>query len=111
MYLLFPKSLRVQQEEHQTERKVLGLSGAFRDSYAGRAPFGDKNTTSQLAFLFFLFTTSCAAYRSYQARGLMRAASEAYNIATATPDLSRICDLHHNLQQYQILNPLTEARD
>ena len=31
--------------------------------------------------------------------------------ATATPDLSLICDLHHRSQQHQILNPLSEARD
>ena len=34
-----------------------------------------------------------------------------YTIATATPDLSRICDLHHGSQQRWILNPLSEARD
>ena len=31
--------------------------------------------------------------------------------ATAAWDPSRICNLHHNSQQYQILNPLSEARD
>ena len=31
--------------------------------------------------------------------------------ATATRDLSRVCDLHHSSQQCQILNPLSEARD
>ena len=31
--------------------------------------------------------------------------------ATATPDASRICDLHHSSWQQQILNPLSEARD
>ena len=33
--------------------------------------------------------------------------------ATATPllDPRYICDLHCSLQQYQILNPLSEARD
>ena len=35
----------------------------------------------------------------------------AYAIATATPDLSHVCDLHPNSQQYQIPNPLSEARD
>ena len=35
----------------------------------------------------------------------------AYATATAMPDLSRICDLHHSLQQRWILNPLSEARD
>ena len=30
---------------------------------------------------------------------------------TATPDPSRICDLHHSLRQHRILNLLIEARD
>ena len=34
----------------------------------------------------------------------------AYAIATATWDLSGVCDLHHSSQQCQILNPLSEAR-
>ena len=35
----------------------------------------------------------------------------AYTTATATRDLSHICDLHCSLQQCRILNPLSEARD
>ena len=35
----------------------------------------------------------------------------AYTTATATQDLSCICDLHHSSQQHWILNPLCEARD
>ena len=31
--------------------------------------------------------------------------------ATATPDQSCVCDLHHSSQQCQILNPLSKARD
>ena len=31
--------------------------------------------------------------------------------ATATPDPSHICDLHHSSQQRPILNPLSKARD
>ena len=34
---------------------------------------------------------------------------QAYTIAMATPDLSCICDPHHNLCQHQIRNLLTEA--
>ena len=37
--------------------------------------------------------------------------SPAYVTATATPDPSRICDLHHSSRQLRILNPLREARD
>ena len=35
----------------------------------------------------------------------------AYATATATPDLSRIYNLHHSSWQCRILNPLSEARD
>ena len=31
--------------------------------------------------------------------------------ATATPDTSRIYDLHHSSWEHQILNPRSEARD
>ena len=36
---------------------------------------------------------------------------QAYTTATATPCQSHIFDLHSDLQQCQIFNPLTEARD
>ena len=35
----------------------------------------------------------------------------AYTTATATRDLSYICDLYHSSWQCQVLNPLSEARD
>ena len=35
----------------------------------------------------------------------------AYATATATPDLSCVCNLHHSLWQCWILNPLSKARD
>ena len=35
----------------------------------------------------------------------------AYTTATATQDLSCLCDLHHSSRQCRILNPLSEARD
>ena len=35
----------------------------------------------------------------------------AYTTATAAPDLSCLCNLHHSSQQCWILNPLSEARD
>ena len=35
----------------------------------------------------------------------------AYPTATATQDLSCVCDLYHSSQQCPILNPLSEARD
>ena len=47
------------------------------------------------------------AHGSFQARGHFGAAVASLRIATVMPDLSHIC----NLWQYQILNPLIEARD
>ena len=35
----------------------------------------------------------------------------AYTTDTATPDPSRVCELHHSSWQHQIFNPLREARD
>ena len=35
----------------------------------------------------------------------------AYTMATAMPDPSHICDLHHSSWQRQVLNPLIEAKD
>ena len=35
----------------------------------------------------------------------------AYPTATATQDLSRICDLHHSSRQPRTLHPLSKARD
>ena len=35
----------------------------------------------------------------------------AYAMATATPDPSRVCNLHRSSWQHQILNPLSQARD
>ena len=35
----------------------------------------------------------------------------AYTTATAMPDPSRICDLHHSSWQHWIPNPLSEIRD
>ena len=35
----------------------------------------------------------------------------AYTIATATPDLGHVCNLHHSPRRCCILTPLSEARD
>ena len=35
----------------------------------------------------------------------------AYPTTAAMWDLSHICDLHHNAQQRQVLNPPSQARD
>ena len=35
----------------------------------------------------------------------------AYTTATATSDLSLVCDLYNSSRPHRILNPLSEARD
>ena len=57
---------------------------------------------------FCVFRAIPIAYGGSQARGLIGAVAAR---ATATPDLRRVCDLHHSARQRWILNPLSEARD
>ena len=53
-----------------------------------------------------LFRAAPVGYGGSQARGLIGTVA-----ATATPDPSCVCDLHHSSRQCRILNPLIEARD
>ena len=63
-------------------------------------------------FLFFcLFRATPVAYGGSQARVYLELQLPVYTTATATWDLSRICNLHQSSRQHQILNPLSEARD
>ena len=62
-------------------------------------------------FFFLLFKAAPVAYGSSSARGLIRAVTTAYATATAMPDPSHVCNLHHSSRQCRILNPLSEARD
>ena len=59
----------------------------------------------KLSLSLLFFTATPAACGSLRARGQNRAT------ALAAPDLSHICNQHHNSQQCQILNRLSEARD
>ena len=56
--------------------------------------------------LFCLFRATPVAYGGSQAGGLIGA----YTTATAMPDPSRLCDLHHSSWQCWILDPLSKAR-
>ena len=73
-----------------------------------------------LAFSFYFFSRAvCAAYGSSQARGQIRAVATGLPhshtiptaIATPTPNLSHVFDLHYNSLQRWILNPMSKARD
>ena len=63
-------------------------------------------------FVFCIFRAAPVAYGGSQARGRIRAADASlhYTTATATPDLSHVCNLHHSSRQRWILNPLSKAK-
>ena len=61
----------------------------------------------QNLFFFFFFFLGLHLQLSVQLELHLPATAT----ATARWDLSCVCDLHHSLWQYQILNPLREARD
>ena len=71
--------------------------------------------TVQLPFFFFFFGLFKGSTRSIWRVPGQRSNQSckllAYVRATATPDPSHVCDLHHSLRQGRILNPLSEARD
>ena len=64
-----------------------------------------------LCLVFFLFTAAPVAHESSLARVELELQLQAYITAIVTLDLSCICNLCHDLQQRQILNPLSESRD
>ena len=58
-------------------------------------------------FYFLLFRAAPAAYGGSQARAQIGTIAAGLPTVTATPDLSRICNLHHSSRQRQIPNPLS----
>ena len=51
------------------------------------------------------------AHGGSQAGGLIGATAASLHHSNSNSRSSRVCDLHHSSWQYQILNPLSEARD
>jgi len=70
-----------------------------------------------LSFFFFFLSFFCLfrappmAHGGCKARDRIGAVAAGLPTATAMPDPSHICDLHHSSWQCQILNPLSKARD
>ena len=64
---------------------------------------------------FFFFFVFLELYLWHIKVPRLRVKSElqllAYTTATAKQDLSHVCHVHHSSQQWQILNPLSKARD
>ena len=65
-------------------------------------------------FIYFYFCFS-GLHLQHMEVPRLRVKSElqlpAYTTATAMPDPSNVCDLHHSSRQHWILNPLSEASD
>ena len=61
-------------------------------------------------FFFFGFLGPHARHMEVPRLGV-ESELPAYPTATAVPDPSHICNLHHNSRQRQILNPVNEAKD
>ena len=73
-------------------------------------------TTWNLSFSFFFFFFDFLGPRPQHLEvprlgGKLELQLLAYATATATPDLSHVCDLHHSSWQRWILNVLSKARD
>ena len=70
---------------------------------------------SFILFYFFVFLPFLGLLPGHMEVPRLGVQSElkllAYTTATATPDPSCVCDLHHRSRQHPILNPLNEARD
>ena len=66
-------------------------------------------------FFFFVFLAFLGPYLWHMKVPRLGVQSElqppAYTRATATSDLSLVCDLHHSSRQRWILNPLRKARN
>ena len=69
-----------------------------------------RNLFMTVSFYLCLFRAATRAHGGSQAQGRIVAAVTVLTAtASATPDPSCVCDLHHTSRQRQILNPLSEA--
>ena len=62
-------------------------------------------------FFFGLFRLAPEAHGNFQARGQTGAGAAGHSHSHSNADPSCTYDLHHNLWQHQILNPLSKAKD
>jgi len=84
-----PKKKKKKKKKEKGKRKRPGL--------------GESSVEVCLLELYIYIYATPMAYRSSQARGQIGARAE--------QDPSHICYLYHNSLQYQILDPLSQARD
>ena len=77
----------------------------------GRGPLELRLGTDMVFSFFFLFGLHLQHMESPRLGVESELHLLAYTTATATPDLSWVCNLHQSSWQSQILNPLSKARD
>ena len=81
-----------------------------------RQPGIPPNSSVEFYFLFlfifiYLFLSFCPSRAAPTAYGGLELLLPAYARATAMPDPSRVCNLHHSSWHRWTLNPLSKARD
>ena len=78
-------------------------------------PAAPRENSQKLHFFLFCFFCFLGLHPWHMKVPRLGMESElqllAYTTATATPNLSHICELYHSSRQCQILNPVSEVRD
>ena len=98
-------------------KETLGSSGniLYLDCDSGYVGYMIcQNLLNNIIYLFIYFLLFLGPHPRHMEVPRLAAQPElqlpAYATATAMPDLSCVCDLHHSSWQCRILNPLGEAR-
>ena len=93
------------------------LLNTSRKQNPGDNVLREQNEVTLLLFLFFFFFFFVFLGQHLWHMEVPRLGVEselwppAYATDTATPDLSRVCDLYHSSRHHWIRNPVIEARD
>ena len=95
--------------------RLLELLHTVREARPDIYTHGSRKSLRGPLLLLLLLFCFLGLYQRHTEVPRLRVESElqllAHVTATATPDLSCLCDLHHSSRQCWILNPLSEARD
>ena len=83
--------------------------GSFRKPFLGLSIL-DEEPSLYFCCCCLFFRAAPTAYGSSRLGVQSELQLPSYTTATATQDLSQVCNLHHSSQQHHILNPLSEAR-
>ena len=93
-------------------RAMWFVRGTFLQSSSDHVTLFTCSQILLFSFFFFCLLGPHPRHRELPRLGVyLELQLPAYATATATPDPSRICHLHHSSRQRWILNPLSESRD